>query len=154
MTAAATAATSSPLHRAGSARILAIADLDTPVRIAVEIVKRGDRLKLEVPFGDFTLRESGKPLLLVAELVLIFLDLLLERLGALIVDVLRHDVALLAQFLVFGPQLGLGRHHLGLVEADQPGSPTARRATNGAPPSEATQPKATARWGIPPLSIE
>ena len=31
-----------------------------------EKLKRGDRLKLEVPFGDFTLRESDKPILFVA----------------------------------------------------------------------------------------
>jgi len=31
-----------------------------------ETLKRGDRLKLEVPFGDFTLRESDKPILFVA----------------------------------------------------------------------------------------
>src|SRR3954451_16461418 len=31
-----------------------------------EKLKRGDRLKLEVPFGDFTLREGGKPILFVA----------------------------------------------------------------------------------------
>jgi NAD(P)H-flavin reductase/ferredoxin len=31
-----------------------------------EQLKRGDRLKLEIPFGDFTLRESGKPILFVA----------------------------------------------------------------------------------------
>jgi len=31
-----------------------------------EKLKRGDRLKLEVPFGDFTLRASDKPILFVA----------------------------------------------------------------------------------------
>jgi len=31
-----------------------------------EKLKRGDRLKLEVPFGDFTLRESERPILFVA----------------------------------------------------------------------------------------
>ena len=31
-----------------------------------ETLKRGDRLKLEIPFGDFTLRESDKPILFVA----------------------------------------------------------------------------------------
>ena len=31
-----------------------------------EKLKRGDRLKLEIPFGDFTLRESDKPILFVA----------------------------------------------------------------------------------------
>lgn len=31
-----------------------------------EKLRRGDRLKLEVPFGDFTLRDSGKPILFVA----------------------------------------------------------------------------------------
>jgi ferredoxin-NADP reductase len=31
-----------------------------------ETLKRGDRLKLEFPFGDFTLRESDKPILFVA----------------------------------------------------------------------------------------
>jgi NAD(P)H-flavin reductase/ferredoxin len=29
-------------------------------------LKRGDRLRVEIPFGDFTLRESGKPILFVA----------------------------------------------------------------------------------------
>ena len=31
-----------------------------------ETLQRGDRLKLEIPFGDFTLRESDKPILFVA----------------------------------------------------------------------------------------
>ena len=31
-----------------------------------ENLQRGDRLKLEIPFGDFTLRESSKPILFVA----------------------------------------------------------------------------------------
>src|SRR6185436_11627576 len=31
-----------------------------------ETLKRGDRLKLEIPFGDFTLRASDKPILFVA----------------------------------------------------------------------------------------
>lgn len=31
-----------------------------------EKLQRGDRLKLEVPFGDFNLRDSGKPVLFVA----------------------------------------------------------------------------------------
>jgi NAD(P)H-flavin reductase/ferredoxin len=31
-----------------------------------EKLQRGDRLKLEIPFGDFTLRESAKPILFVA----------------------------------------------------------------------------------------
>ena len=31
-----------------------------------EKLKRGDRLKLEIPFGDFTLRDSDKPILFVA----------------------------------------------------------------------------------------
>ena len=31
-----------------------------------EKLQRGDRLKLEIPFGDFTLRDSGKPILFVA----------------------------------------------------------------------------------------
>ena len=31
-----------------------------------ERLQRGDRLKLEIPFGDFTLRESSKPILFVA----------------------------------------------------------------------------------------
>ena len=31
-----------------------------------ETLKRGDRLKLEIPFGDFTLRECDKPILFVA----------------------------------------------------------------------------------------
>jgi NAD(P)H-flavin reductase/ferredoxin len=31
-----------------------------------ETLKRGDRLKLEVPFGDFVLRESDRPILFVA----------------------------------------------------------------------------------------
>ena len=31
-----------------------------------EKLQRGDRLKLEIPFGDFTLRESDKPILFVA----------------------------------------------------------------------------------------
>jgi len=30
------------------------------------VLKRGDHLKLEIPFGDFTLRESDKPILFVA----------------------------------------------------------------------------------------
>ena len=29
-------------------------------------LKRGDQLRLEIPFGDFTLRESDRPLLFVA----------------------------------------------------------------------------------------
>ena len=31
-----------------------------------EKLKRGDRLRVEIPFGDFTLRESDKPILFVA----------------------------------------------------------------------------------------